>query len=392
MSIEELRIDFNNNIKTQKNAKKSIILPQKENLLPKKENLLPKKENLLPKKENISKKKGIISNKKSIISKKKGIISNKKSIISKKKGIPNSKNKQFICDFCNKKFSHKTSMYKHQKHICKHKSNTTINNNNITNDNSKHITNNIDNSTTNNIVNITLVVNDPGYETLEHICDKKIHFTINSSDSEGHAKMLLDLITKLHFHPDHPENYNTICPHQKNDTVFVKKINTFRKDDIGNIQNDLIDNVVKKATIKNNEFIKKHKPKLKPNEIMNRQLYNTILYNHKFYKKYLYKDLKNILYNGSKSIITPELCSELLLINDNENLQDKNKIKQLELQIEDIHIQHKDDLILEKAKYHDVKQKLNGLEDQHTSNQMYIEEQYQEIQQLKRGLLLTNCA
>ena len=36
-------------------------------------------------------------------------------------------------------------MYKHQKHICKHKSNITINKN-TTNNNIKHITNNIDNS------------------------------------------------------------------------------------------------------------------------------------------------------------------------------------------------------------------------------------------------------
>jgi hypothetical protein len=129
----------------------------------------------------------------------------------------------YLCPFCNKLFSHCSS-------LSRHKINCNIKNTNIhldilqkeneelrkeiellkTESNKPNVTNHQNNTT--NIKNQTnnIIINCFGNENLDYITDKVILHCMNKI--YGSIPLLIE---KIHFDPEHPENHNIQIPNKK---------------------------------------------------------------------------------------------------------------------------------------------------------------------------------
>lgn len=136
-------------------------------------------------------------------------------ISTKHKNRVSSKILLFTCSFCNKSFSHSSSLSRHKTNCINstlQKENDELRKEieqlknghgqkNITNNN--NTTNNID---TQNIININCFRN----ENMDYITDKVILQCI--SKVYGSIPMILE---RIHFDPEHPENNNVKIPNKK---------------------------------------------------------------------------------------------------------------------------------------------------------------------------------
>jgi hypothetical protein len=129
----------------------------------------------------------------------------------------------YLCKYCSKKFNTHASMRRHETHWCKnnidlinnieinklkqeHEDNTQILHQHIKSliakagytTNNTTINNTINANTTNNIK-----INKYGQENMDYITDKLKTYLLRMPGS-----MIRELITKIHFNKNHPENYN----------------------------------------------------------------------------------------------------------------------------------------------------------------------------------------
>lgn len=135
---------------------------------------------------------------------------------TKHKNRVSNKNKVlFYCSFCNKSFSHCSSLSRHKTNCIHNKTNIdTLQKENeelrkeieqLKNNNTTNTTNNIENQT-NNIIHINCF----GNENLDYITDKVILHCMNKV--YGSIPLLIE---KIHFDPEHPENHNIQIPNKK---------------------------------------------------------------------------------------------------------------------------------------------------------------------------------
>ena len=176
-----------------------------------------------------------------------------------------SEQELFICNICNKKFSHRCSLINHQKKKCKsiHKEEpeteieimkkkielfekernemkaqialllekNTINEKNTTN----HI------QTQNNIENqsVNIVVNSFGHENIDHLTDQIICKIIKTAPFTSVPL----LIKKIHFDPDHPENHNIKITNKKLNYAEIVRDNKW----VTANKKKVIDDVIQKS-------------------------------------------------------------------------------------------------------------------------------------------------
>lgn len=93
--------------------------------------------------------------------------------------------------------------------------NTTNNNNNTTNNNN----NTTNNNTTNN--NITLIINDFGNEDIKHIANDKEF--LEKCMKELFTSAIENMVKKIYFDKDHPENNNIKMQNIKLNHVMIRK-------------------------------------------------------------------------------------------------------------------------------------------------------------------------
>jgi len=131
-----------------------------------------------------------------------------------KNRVSNKNNMIFICSFCNKSFSHCSSLSRHKTKCIQVKTNIDT----LQKENEElrkkiedlekgknNTTNNIENQT-NNIININCF----GNENMDYITDKVILHCM--SKIYGSIPLLIE---KIHFDPEHPENNNIQIPNKK---------------------------------------------------------------------------------------------------------------------------------------------------------------------------------
>lgn len=130
-----------------------------------------------------------------------------------KNRVSNKKKELFVCLFCNKSFSHCSSLSRHKTKCIQVKTDIdTLQKENeelrkkIENlEKGKINTTNIENQT-NNIININCF----GNENMDYITDKVILHCM--SKIYGSIPLLIE---KIHFDPEHPENHNIQIPNKK---------------------------------------------------------------------------------------------------------------------------------------------------------------------------------
>jgi hypothetical protein len=156
-------------------------------------------------------------------------------------GLTNTKEKTYSCQYCNKRFSHRTSIYKHT-HVCQEKQKTSIA---ILLERIEKLEGRpssvVYNNTTNNIGNTTNnTINTFGLESVKHIMDDKEFMTrmfMNQPNS------YIKLIEKVHFDPEHPENKTVRITNKKEPYVNVhdSKIG-WRVEPQDNVLDEMINN------------------------------------------------------------------------------------------------------------------------------------------------------
>lgn len=173
----------------------------------------------------------------------------------------------FECDICADRFKTKQGLVQHN-NICKilefdklkkeneilneeiHKlklqNNTTINNNNTTNNNT--INNN--NTTNNNNTNITLIINDFGNESISHIVDDKQF--LEKCMKELFTSAIENVVKKIYFDKEHPENNNIKMQNIKLNQVMIRKDGDWERT---NISGPAIKMIRKSRNILQNHYI-----------------------------------------------------------------------------------------------------------------------------------------
>lgn len=145
-----------------------------------------------------------------------------------------------ICTFCNKTFKRKWHLSRHLS-TCKNKKHNELmlieNNNKISEmekeikqlkeviDNKSNITNinTTTNNTTNTNSNNTIIINNFGYENIEHLSKQ---YLLNLFTKTHRAIPLL--VEKIHFDPKHPENQNIKLTNKKEPYVKIMKNNKWQ--------------------------------------------------------------------------------------------------------------------------------------------------------------------
>lgn len=126
--------------------------------------------------------------------------------------------KAYSCEKCNREFTHRQSMYRHYKtctvptgssNVTTTTTNTNNNNTTTNNTNSNNTTNNTTNTNSHN-VNVTITYNSFGRETVAHLTPQFLSRCVMRRD-----KGLVDLLDKLHFDEQVPQNNNVRIPNMK---------------------------------------------------------------------------------------------------------------------------------------------------------------------------------
>jgi len=124
------------------------------------------------------------------------------------------------CSKCNKIFNNRTTRYIHEKKCTKAQKliifddkNTKITNN----------TNNITNIGTQNNNNINIVVNNFGCEKFDYFMENPDFIKFMNNCIENKVDGICNLIAKKHFDPDHPENHNIRKMNKKDNFLEIYK-------------------------------------------------------------------------------------------------------------------------------------------------------------------------
>ena len=171
-------------------------------------------------------KENVIIHKNSIIEKNKNFICDKcnKQLKSKQnleyhilhcRGVSSS----LECSKCNKIFNNRTTRYIHEKKCTKAQELITYDDKNakITNN-----TNNITNIGTQNN-NINIVVNNFGCEKFDYFMENPDFIKFMNNCIENKVDGICNLIAKKHFDPDHPENHNIRKMNKKDNFLEIYK-------------------------------------------------------------------------------------------------------------------------------------------------------------------------
>jgi hypothetical protein len=152
--------------------------------------------------------------------------------IKKKNSILGKKEKSEICEFCTKTFNTRKSMLRHIRLYCKEKKeldksenenkklqeiikSQTKQINKLLETNGKQI-NNTQNNNSNNTINNTIHINNYGEENLEMLTDE---FKERCITRPFYA--VIDIIKKIHFNDDYPENKNMRLVNKRDNKIQV---------------------------------------------------------------------------------------------------------------------------------------------------------------------------
>lgn len=126
--------------------------------------------------------------------------------------------KQFVCLYCEKSFTTNKSLKRHTETVCKCRQTTHIYNN--TNSNNTTNTTNIINNTY-NINNTINIINNFGSENIDYILNDKtfLEKCIKNLRSSG----MMNLIERIHYCLNHPENHNVRLKSQRYDQLEIYK-------------------------------------------------------------------------------------------------------------------------------------------------------------------------
>ena len=148
----------------------------------------------------------------------------------KKNTLLEKKEKSDICDFCAKTFNTRKSMLRHIRLYCKEKKEIenekkelkeiiefqTKQINKLLEKNGKQINNTLNNTNSNNTINNTIHINNYGEENLEMLTDE---FKERCITRPFYA--IIDIIRKIHFNDDYPENKNMRIVNKRDNKIQV---------------------------------------------------------------------------------------------------------------------------------------------------------------------------
>lgn len=158
-------------------------------------------------------------------------------------------NFKFVCEFCDRRFETSQGKYQHKQH-CKNKEifdekdqlintlqakiaelqntsqSTTINNNNTINNNTINQNNTINENTINQNITITIVVNNFGNECLDHVINDNAF--LDKCMKELQTTALSNIVNKLYYDKDHPENHTIFLKNIKRNEVMVHEDGEWR--------------------------------------------------------------------------------------------------------------------------------------------------------------------
>lgn len=196
-----------------------------------------------------------------------------KHLLRSKEDESNVNIKYFKCDYCDKRFSHASSLSRHKKNRCKVKNNILTNNyvnNNTNNITHQHINNNtvINN---NNNQNINININLLSYKDTDvsHLTDKDYIDSINRINN-----CVCEYIKRLHFNPNKPENHNIIISNKRSNELHLFKENMWYIED----KKETIDDLIENTDIKLEEWLYEFEEK-NPNKVNEVEKLKK-LYNH----------------------------------------------------------------------------------------------------------------
>jgi len=134
----------------------------------------------------------------------------------------NVNRKKLLCEYCNKEFSYRQSLWKHKKDRCKLKNKQIILKDDGKN-NIKIVNNNSNNTTNNNTINVINLraYNDPN---MEHIDMKYLNNLFKRLNFKNHENGLFELIKDTQCNNKYKENINIVLPSLKN-RKFIKIFN-----------------------------------------------------------------------------------------------------------------------------------------------------------------------
>ena len=131
------------------------------------------------------------------------------------------------CCKCNKKFNKSITRYVHEKKCIKLENNNNNNNNNnksyVTNNNNYNITN--IGTQNNNTINIA--VNNFGNEKFDYFLEHPDFVQFMNNCIENKVDGICNLIVKKHFDPEHPENHNIRKMNKKDNFLEIYKDNNW---------------------------------------------------------------------------------------------------------------------------------------------------------------------
>tara|TARA_B110000285_G_C15008357_1_gene555100 strand:- start:153 stop:1046 length:894 start_codon:yes stop_codon:yes gene_type:complete len=148
------------------------------------------------------------------------------------------------CEFCDKNFKSKQSMYRHKRLYCNIKKENYDNIKDLKtmiHKQSSHINKLIDKVGTTNITNNTntnniIQLNNYGKEDLSHITD-----SMKTNLLKGPYNMIPKLIEQVHFNNDKPENQNIILPNKKENKLKIFTGDKWIYKNKDEVLNDLVD-------------------------------------------------------------------------------------------------------------------------------------------------------
>jgi len=148
-----------------------------------------------------------------------------------------------FCEYCNKSFKSKQSMYRHKRLYCK-----SVKDNDISikelklmvNEQNNHINKLIDKVGTTNIthnnINNNIQLNSYGNEDISYITDK-----LKTNLLKGPFNMIPKLIEQVHFNNKKPENKNIVLPNKKENKIKIFSGDKWIYKNKCDVINDLVD-------------------------------------------------------------------------------------------------------------------------------------------------------
>lgn len=149
------------------------------------------------------------------------------------------KESHYACENCGKQFTHQAGQSRHQKKCNSTASNSTSNID-IKNNTSPVIVGNNNTVNSNNITNNIVILNAQGKEDVQYIVNSPDFHEFMVKCMKLQDEGIVQLLTKIHFDPSHPENHNIAKTNKKDNFVQIydgvnwntRKTNSRTSDDI----------------------------------------------------------------------------------------------------------------------------------------------------------------